>query len=368
LAESLIALERVNPGFRTVNLLIAHVSLPGPRYPTSVQTNSYYRRLEEALGNWRGASNVTIASRLPVSPGSGGDPFSIEGRAYGASGTVPQFAHQTSVGLEYFSLMRIPILSGRGFDARDFSEQTEVALVNETLAKAFWPRESPLGKRILMGSPRPGAAWATIVGTVRDIHTEELSYAPIPQIYSPYRQNRAMWLVVATPAAGGNMSADLERIVRTVDPAVPAYGVETMDHRIARTLARPRFRTTLFTAHGVLAFALAAFGVYSLAMYAGIRRRREFAVRAALGASGRRLFTTMLMDTIRPATFGAAVGLAAAYALARAMAAFLYGAKSSDMGVYVAAGLLGLTVAAVAAWLGGRRLLRIDPAEVLRNE
>lgn len=367
LVESLLALERVDPGFRTANVSTALVTIPGSKYRTPVQIAGYYQRLESDLRARLGGEKVTLASQLPLSFGAGGDPFSIEGRAFRASGPVPQFAHQIQVGDGYFLLLRSPILAGRVFDERDFSSSTDVAIVNETLARGFWPNESAVGKRILIGAPRPGAKWMEIVGIVGDVHTTQLSQAPLPQIYRPFPQapTRTMALVVA---GGGGIDADLEHIVRSIDSNVPLYQMKSMEQVVATSLDRPRFRTQLFSAYGLLAFALATFGVYSLSIYSGIRRRREFALRTALGATTLGLVGMMLADTMRSACIGAVVGFAVAFSIARALGAFLYGAKPSDFAAYAIAGVMALSVAGVAGFLGSRPLMKIDPAVVLRGE
>ena len=229
LAKSLVALERVDPGFRTTGLFTAYLSLPAARYPTLDLAAAYYQRLEAAF------PAAALTSALPLTLGAGGDPFSIEGRAYATGGTVPQFAHAMSVGRRYLSLMRIPLLAGRAFADRDFTARSEpVALINHALAAAFWPRGSPVSKRILMGAPRPGARWMTIIGVTGDVHTSALGRAPIPQIYRPFPQApvRTMALIVASPT-------DL-RPVASLDPQVAPYNVESMEERVADTTARPR--------------------------------------------------------------------------------------------------------------------------------
>jgi putative ABC transport system permease protein len=367
LVESLVALERVDPGFRTADVSTALVTIPASKYRTPAQIAGYYQRLESDLRARLGAGKITLASQLPLSFGAGGDPFSIEGRAFRASGAVPQFAHQIQVGDGYFSLLLSPILAGRVFDERDFSSSTDVAIVNETLARGFWPNESAVGKRILIGAPRPDAKWMEIVGVVGDVHTTQLNQAPLPQIYRPFPHapTRTMALVVAS---GGGIGADLERIVRSIDSNVPLYQMKTMEQVVATSLDRPRFRTQLFTAYGLLAFALAAFGVHSLSIYCGIRRRREFALRTALGATTLGLVGMMLADTMRSASIGAVVGFAVAFSIARALSAFLYGAKASDFGAYAIAGVMAMSVAALASFLGSRPLMKIDPAMVLRGD
>lgn len=364
LAKSLSALERVDPGFRTGSLRLAWVSLPH-RVHGSAGIAAYYRRLESQLEAQQGPGNATMVSRLPLSFGEGGDPFSIEGRPFGTSGTMPQFAHLIAVGPNYFRLLGIPLRAGRDFVDRDFAETTNVAIVNQTLAKAFFPGEPAVGKRILMGAPRPGAAWIEIVGVAADVHSGELSRPPLPQIYRTDTQE-AMRLTMALIAGGPDFS--WERAVAAVDPSIPVYAPKSLERYVEESLSRPRLRTELFAAYGFLAFALAAFGIYSMAAYAAIRRRREFALRSALGASARQLLGSMVADTLWPAAVGAVGGLAAAYALARGLASFLYGTGTADPAIYAAALVAALAAAGLSAAWGGKPALTAAPAEVLREE
>ena len=364
LAKSLSALEHVDPGFRTGNLRLAWVSLPHHVHG-SAGIAAYYQRLESQLEAQQGAGNATMVSRLPLSFGEGGDPFSIEGRAFGTSGTMPQFAHLIAAGPNYFRLLGIPLRAGRDFEPRDFAEATHVAIVNETLAKAFFPGEAAVGKRILPGAPRPGAVWLEIAGVTADVHSGELSRPPLPQIYRPDTQD-AMRLTMALIASGPDFS--WERAVAAVDPSIPLYAPNSLEQYVEQSLSRPRLRTELFAAYGFLAFALAAFGIYSMAAYAAIRRRREFALRSALGASARQLLGSLLADTLWPAAAGAAGGLAAAYALARGLKSFLYATPTADPAIYALALVAALAAAGLSAAWGGKPALTAAPAEVLREE
>ncbi len=357
LAKSLAALERVDPGFRTGGLVTAYVSLPAGRYPTQALAAAYYQRLEQAF------PEISLTSALPLTLGAGGNPFSIEGRPYGASGSVAQFAHAMSVSRDYLATMGIPLLAGRSFEERDFAAASApVALINQTLAAGFWPGESPLGKRILMGAPRRGARWMTIVGVTGDVRSSALGRPPLPQIYQPFPQSptRTMALIFAPPG-------DLRAVAR-LDPEVPPFDVASMEERVAASTVRPRVRATVFSVYGTLGFLLAGFGVYSVALYASVRRRREFAVRAALGATPAQLGAALLSGSLRPAAAGAAVGLIAAYWLAAGVRAFLYQAAPTDWPAYALTALLADGSAALAAWLGGRRLISTQPADVLRSE
>ncbi|HEY0421411.1 MAG TPA: ABC transporter permease, partial [Acetobacteraceae bacterium] len=226
LVRSLVELERVDPGFRTHGLLTASIRLPARLDP-----ERYARELAGRLHEWRGAA-AAVATRMPLQFRSGGDPFSIEGRAYGVSGTVPQFLHAMRVDENFMSLLRIPIVAGRRLEAADFTAgATPVAVINQTMARAFWPHETPLGKRILLGAPRPNARWMTIVGIAADIHTTALQAPPIPQMYGQLQEGptRGFAVIVAEPVT----AADLAGVLRSVDPDVPGYAVQTMEQRVA---------------------------------------------------------------------------------------------------------------------------------------
>jgi putative ABC transport system permease protein len=362
LVQSLRSLERVDPGFRTDGLLTAYTGVP-----PGTDAESFARHLMQQLERWPGSGRATVASNLPLTFGAGGDPFSIEGRVYGASGTTPQFAHAIRVGEGFFRLMRIPILSGRALERSDFGPGApHVAIVNDTLARAFWPQESPIGKRIVMGAPRPGVPWMTIVGIARDIHSRSLSAAPIPQIYRPLTQapSGTLAAIVEEPATG----AELAHTLRAVDTEAPAYSIATMDERVRRSIQRPRFGALLFSAYGLLAFLLAAFGVYSLASYTAARRRREFAVRTALGAAKGQLLGAMVGRTLRPAVAGVMGGVAGGHAIARIVSSLLYRTETTDAAIFAITAAVVCGVAAGASALASRGVLSMDPAEVLRHE
>ncbi len=361
LLQSLAALERIDPGVHTEGLVAGYVSVPPGHAPDAVE---WYRKLEAALHARLGA-RVTLASLLPLGADSGGDPFSIEGRAFGASGTLPQMGHTLRVGEGYFDVMGIRILSGRGFEPRDFAEATHAVVVNDTLAKAFWPGQSPLGAHVLPGAPRPGAEWLTIVGTAADIHTAQLSEAPLPQIYFPYPQRPARTMAIV---ADVRQARGLAAAVRAVDPAVPLFSLQSMSERVARSVERPRLRAQLFGSYGALACALAAFGIYSVSFYSALRRRREFAVRAALGATRGRLWGLVMAGTLGPSALGSAAGLAIGFAIARALAAFLFRTSPGSPGVYLLSGMAALGVAALAAAIGCRGAVSANPAGILRAD
>jgi putative ABC transport system permease protein len=364
LVRSLATLQSVDPGFVTHGLLTASVTLPESRYRSPEQLSRFFTLLEASLTE-RFPARAALLSRLPLGLPEGGDPFSIEGRAYSVSGTIPQIAHRLLASQHTLDVFNLRLLEGRGFEGRDFDGDTRIVLVNETLARGFFPGQSPVGRRIVMGAPRPGVPWLTIAGVVADLHTARLDLAPIPQVFQPFWQapTRTMAVIIrgATPA-------DLRQILVKLDPDVPAYRLQPIEQHFARATAAPRLRTSIFSTYAALAFLLAAFGVYSLTTWSVARQLREFALRSALGATPMGLLRTILLRTLRPASIGVITGLAAAYTLARALAAHLYQASPDDPAPYFVAATLALIMTAVATLPAARSAFAANPAQLLRSE
>jgi predicted permease len=363
LGRSFIRLMEVDPGFRAAGLLTAQVSLP-PRYREPAQSAAYYRRLAEHLERRFGGARASFVSRLPLTFGPGGDPFSIEGRPYRANGPVPQSAHAVAVGPSYFSLLSIPIRDGRAFESRDFEGDGAVVVVSHRLADGFWPGQSAIGHRIVLGAPRPGVRWATIIGVAGDVRSESLTRNVVPQIYFPYQSmpGRAMAVVAR---GGGAAAEELRKAVAAADSGAALYAVATMDERISGSVSGPRLRALLFSGYSVLAFALAIFGVYSLMSYSVDCRKREFAMRMALGATGARLVRMLTGQALWLVAGGALIGLILAVVLRSALEKLLFGVSALDAWSYAMAAILVTGVSSMAGLVPAWRASRVAPARVL---
>jgi len=367
LGRSFIKLLEVDPGFRSAGLVTAQVSLP-TRYREPAQISQYYRRLMEQLETRLGAGAATLTSRLPLSFGPGGDPFSIEGRPFRTNGPVPQMTHMQAVGGgSYFPLMRIPVVAGRVFDDRDFAGEGLVAVISRRLAEGFWPGRSPLGERIVLGAPRPGARWATIIGVVGDIRTESLTREIVPQIYFPYQRSQARSMAVVVKGTDAAVE-EMRRAVSAVDSGSALFGVATMEERLALSVSGPRLRVLLLGGYTMLAFALAVFGVYSLMSYSVACRTRELAVRVAVGATARGVVTMLLGQALRLVAAGAACGLLIAVALSRVLRTLLFGVSAVDGPSYLLSALVVVVVCTAAALAPAWRATRVAPARVLLGE
>ncbi len=256
-------------------------------------------------------------------------------------------------------------------DSRDGPDAPPAAIVSETLARGFWPTVADaLGKRIVLGAPRPGAQWLTIVGVVGDIRNSGLRIAPIPQIYAAEAQNPPahMFVLLRTGRDPMSLAVAARRAVGGIDPDQPVYGVMTMEQRVNGSIGRDRFQAILL---GVFAFAgllLASIGIYGVLEHSISQRIPEFGVRMAVGAQGSDILKLVIAQGMAPALLGMAAGLATAFALTPILRSLLFGASPNDPLMLLAAALVFTVVALIACTLPARRAMRIDPASALRWE
>jgi putative ABC transport system permease protein len=365
LGRSFVKLMQVEPGFQAAGLTAAQVSLP-PRYKEPAQVEGFYRRLHEKIEAGVGPLAATLTSQLPLSFGSGGDPFSIEGRPYRSTGGVPQIAHAHAIGPDYFELLKVPLITGRVFEPRDFAGNGDVAVISKRLADGFWPGESALGHRIVLGAPRPGVQWATIIGVVGDVRTESL-LREASQIYLPMQRLRGRGMAVIVRGGDSAIGA-ARRAVAEIDPGAALYGVASLSERVSGSIAGPRTRAAVFAGYSMLAFALAVFGVWSLMSYSVAGRTREFAVRSALGAAPGGVMSMLIGEAVRVVGIGVICGMGLVAAFGSVLRGLLFGVSEVDPWSYAAAAALVIGVSAAAALWPAWRASRVEAARVLAGE
>jgi predicted permease len=317
-------------------------------------------------------------SRLPISTNPnvsarGGNPFSIEGQSWHPAspidGSVPQTAHNQVADPGYFRALQIPLLDGRFFTKSDVQNAPPVVIVNEKLARAFFPRGA-IGRRILLGAPQPGAPWLTIVGVVGDVRMTALAHDIMPQFYTPQAQdaNASMTIVVRTNSDPLRTAREAAAVVRSIDAEVPVYDVNTMEQRIARSVSQPRFETTILAFFAAAALFLAAIGIFGVVAHSAARRTQEIGIRMALGADRARVLRHVVADGLRPVALGAVAGVISAAALGHVLSSVLFHVTPQDPQIFiVAVTTLGI-VAIAASFLPARRATRIDPMNALRSE
>jgi len=370
LIRSMLRLESVAPGFRTENVLTGQLVLPVARFRTREEGKVYWDRMLEWFSRQPEFPLVALSSTSPMYAGPGADPFSIEGRPFELDGPTPQIARYQVVSPGYFPLLQIPLVSGRLIEESDQSQDRLVAVINQTMAQRFWPNENPIGKRITKGAARAESRWMTIVGVVADVKNAGLDSRPLPQIYHPIAQEAARFttLMVGTLLPPDQMAAKLEERMAMFDREMPLYGIASMEKRILRTLEQPRFRTSLFAAFGLLAFALAAFGVYSVTAFRVAQRTREIGIRMAIGAEPSNIRWWIAGHTLRPVAIGLLLGIVVSLAAGSVLTAFLYETSPRDGTSYLITVAVFVSVAWIASVLPAHRAARLQPSVTLRHE
>jgi len=382
--KTLRNLDHLDTGFAPNNLLTMRLPLSFAKYPDDAKALNFYERVLEHVRGIAGVQSAAAGSRLPLG-GSWGKNFSIEGHPVPNSlSQVPdvQFA---MVSPDYFRTAGIQLLKGRDFTAQDTENAPQVAIVNETIARRFFPNEDPIGKRIWMGppenllpAPEPGRESQTfkrrvIVGLIHDVKDGPLNQDPKPTVYVPYYQfDREGWstmaLMVRTSGAPSSYVSSLREAVRALDPDQPVAQVATGEELLGRRLSEPRFNTLLLGSFAGLGLLLAAIGVYGVVSFLVTQRTHEFGIRIALGAQTTNLLRLVLEKAMFLSLIGTAAGLLASLALTRLMSDLIYGVGPTDPATLIlVAGLLVL-ITVIASYIPAHRATKVDPLVALRYE
>ena len=372
LSKSFVMLTHVDTGFNSQHLLTMQVELHGPQYPEQRQIE-FYTKVREQIAALPAVISATASSRLPVNIGAnmrGGSPFSIEGRAWDPSGAVPQLANTQITDGEYFRTLQIPVAAGRGFNDTDTASAPFVAVVNETLARGFFPRGDAIGRRILLGAPQQNSKWLTIVGVVRDVKAAALDQPALPQFYTPLSQHASQYMELAIRTAGDPtlVARQAAAVVRAIEPGAPVYGVQTMEERVARTVSQPRFESAMLGFFAAAALFLAAIGIFGVVAHSVARRTKEIGIRMALGADRAEVVGPIVSHGLRPVAIGMITGVVAALAISRAISSVLFHVAGYDPQIILVAIATLLLVAIAACLIPARRASRIDPMHALRSE
>ncbi len=355
------------PGFDPKNVLVADIFLSPLKYADDSKRAAFLDAVLERLRALPGVESAGSTTNLPLAGGSMVFGFVMDGQPQGRGQTASANFRAVSPG--YHSLMRIPLRRGRYLDDRDRPGSPDVAVINEAMARQFWPGEDPIGRRIRIarqGEP----AWREIVGIVGNIRHGGLHQEPPPEMYVPYTQQpwRFLRLAVRTTGDPAALAPALRKSVWAVDRDQPVSRVRTMDDVVAASIGETRFYSLLLGIFALLALGLASVGIYGVMSYAVAARTREIGIRLALGAQRGTVFRLVLARGARLVTMGLAFGLAGALAATRGIEKLLYGVQPTDALTFASvAGVLAL-VALVACWLPARRATLVDPAITLRYE
>ena len=371
LLKSFQRLNAVDLGFNPEQTLTMVATLPEAKYPDEEQALQFYNRALEELRTAPGIRSAGITTNLPFGEGANVDGFLIEGQELPSGGNVSESAQTQSeiqsVTPGTFQTLGIPLLQGRDFQNSDTSKTIRVAIIDEPLARRFWPGGDAIGKRIETTGDRE---WMTIVGIVGGIKHVSLAEEKQPHIYMPLSQAPAPRASFVARTDGPVTAAlpGFRAAIKRVDPDMPLYLVRSLTEIIGQTLSTQRLTNILLTGFAVIAMLLAAVGIYStMSLYVN-SRTKEFGIRLALGAQPARLRLSVLGQAMLLTAAGVAVGIAGALALTRTISSLLFEVSARDPFVFTLIPLLLVVVSLVACYLPARRATKVDPLIALRYE
>jgi predicted permease len=382
LLRSFEKMRDVKLGFRPDNTLAALYVLPQQQYRTQSMINEFTKTLLNDLAQLPGVDAVGITSFLPAAGNNWGSAFTVEGYVP-ARGAGLNMAAISLVEGDPFEALGIRVLRGRVFTESDNAGSQLVAIVNRKMAERYWPGQDPIGKRLRRGMPETSTPWMTVVGEVDDVKLGSPDAETTPQVYQPVTQTVASegvfasvgelsaadgWIVLRSRIPPEQMEDTLLAIVRKIDPQLPLYQMQTMEHAISNSEAPRRFGTVLISSFAIAAVLLSVLGIYGVIAFSVALREQEMAVRMALGCQRSGVILLILSSGARLAAVGCGLGLLGAVATSRLLRSFLFEVSPFDPGVLALSAIAMLLLALAASTLPARRASSTDPMLALRGE
>lgn len=357
-------LNQVNLGFDPENVLTFRISLPDTRYEDK-QVESFYQQLVSRIEGLPGVASVSAAEGLPLSGQNSELGFAVTK----PSGQFTHSAFYRVVRPNYFNTMRITLMQGRDFDARDTLTSAEVVIINETLARKYFSKENPVGRHLYLSSD-DGQVGREIIGVIKDVHHSGLSEESGAEIYAAHTQHPwgAITMVVRANSEPKSLVAAVRREVNALDKELPVYSVKTLEEYLSSSVAQPRFQTLLLVIFAGVALILTAIGLYGVIAYSVAQRTREIGVRIALGARTSDVMKMVLRQGMKLVAIGIVLGLIASFALTRLIKNLLFGVSTTDPLTFASIALLLTVVSLLACYIPARRAMKVDPMIALRYE
>lgn len=365
--KSFVRLEQVNPGFETRNVVTLRLSLPATRYPDSQSRATFFQQVVSRLQSLPGVLAAGAVSRLPLTSGNSSRGLKIEGVQDDGFGNGPAGDYRV-ISPDYFRSMAIPISRGRDLNERDTRDAPAVVIINETMARRYWPDEDPLGKRLRVDTA--GEPWMEIVGVVGDVKHFGLDSQSKAEIYVPYTKDPwpFMSLVVRSASDPASLADAIRSEVWGLDRDLPVPAIKTMDQLLAGSISGRRFNTLLLGIFASVALVLSAVGIYGVMSYSVAQRTQEIGIRLALGAKRSEVLKLVVWQGMTLSLTGIGIGFGAALGLSRVLTRLLFAVTATDPATFVIISILLTGVALAACLVPACRAMRLDPMTALRDE
>jgi predicted permease len=369
LIRSFAQVRQVQPGFVPQRVLSMRLAVFELRYADATRRATFYEQLLERVRSLPGVESAGLVSILPLAGGISWGRITIEDYDPAAGQSAIQ-ADQRIASVGYFETMKIPLINGRFFNDQDRKESLRVAIIDENMARTYWPNGNAVGKRLKLGSGTNNNPWLTVVGVVANVKQYGLDTDSRVAFYTPHAQVPAgtMYLTIRARSEPANLAKAATKEARVLEPNVLIYDVRTMAQWVSGSLARRHFAMLALGLFAGVAMLLAAVGIYGVMSYTMAQRTRELGVRVALGAQRRDILSLVIRKAVSLGLIGTAIGLVGCLVVTRLVASLLYGISPGDPWTLASASLLLVIVAILASWLPAHRAAKIDPMEALRHE
>jgi len=366
--RTVFQLTRVNPGFNAEKLLMVEFSLPRNAYDQARQAVFFDECLTRVQA-LPGVRSAALTLSLPIDGSNWNSVFIVGDQPVPPRPELPSSAF-TPVSANYFDAMGIRLLKGRAFTEADTQKTQTVTVINDTMARRFWPNEEPIGKRLKQGWPEDKSPWREVVGVVADVKVNGVDQETPLQSYLPLAQEpaRGLALAVRTEGAPLLLAGTVEHTIHSIDKDLPVFNARSMDQLLDNAIGRQRLTMVLLTGFAVVALLLAAVGIYGVVSYSVSLRTHEIGIRMALGAQAGDVLKLIAGQGMMLALIGVVIGLGASLALTRLMESLLFGVSATDPATFVAIALLLAGVALLACYIPARRAAKVDPMVALRYE
>lgn len=369
LIRSFWLLQQVKLGFNPDQVLTMQMALPTYKYPEPYQRAEFLNQLLPRLSALPGVESAAVTTSVPLSGTETQASIEIAGRPPVSPQDKP-LVNVVVASPDFFKTMQIPLVNGRAFVAQDTDKSPPVAIINQTMAKSFWPNESPLGARLSSVLDERGDVQREIVGIVADVRSGSLSDEAQPTMYMPYAQNpfNLVFLTARTKSAPMSLAFPMRQEVLNVDPDQPVYDIKTMNRILWDSSSKQNFNMLLLTIFAALALVLAAIGVYGVVASSSSQRTHEIGIRMAVGAKRSDIVKLFLRQGLMLVLIGIALGLAVAFGLTRFMESLLYQINATDPVTFVLVVLSLMIVFFLAILIPAWRAARLEPMVALREE